>query len=142
MTDRGPRADMSDQELESLISALPQRDPNPALQGRILSHARRRDPRRRVVLRPAFGLAALVLLLAVDMLVVRWQDASIHAMTGGMPVAIIAEAQPQMNEYFEWLAQVGGSSVSHSVALRPAARPAPETYFSLRSRLLEDADGG
>ncbi len=78
--------DMSDEDLESLISALPRRVPRPTLREDILSQAPRQQARRAMLFRPAFALAALVVLLAVDLLVVRWQDGSVDMPRGPWPM--------------------------------------------------------
>ena len=142
MSDRRRYRHMSDEELESRISALPRRVPRPALREDILSQAARRKPRGMRLSRPVFALAALVVLLAADLLALSWQDGGAKMPRARLPVPAVAEARPEEDDQLAWLREIGASDTALLVALRPASGGHQQTYFELRERLLAANNGG
>ena len=92
--------------------------------------------------RPVFALAALVVLLAADLLVLTWQDGGVDMPRARLPVVAVAEARPQEDDKLAWLREIGASDPALLLALRPASGGRHETYFQMRTRLLEGNNGG
>ncbi len=130
---------LTDDQLETLIRQLPRREPGPGLRERILSHRPLSRTRRAWALRPACLLAAVVLLLVADALVMRCQDAGLTLPRTAPPAAI---AQEQSEDEL-WLADMGVPALRNRLRLamrHPSTQR--ETYFELRQRMLEQSDGG
>ena len=134
--------DMSDEELESLITALPRRAPRPALREDILSQAPRRQARRAMLFRPAFALAALAVLLIADLLALKVQDAGLAPSTKASAVTITARAAGQGDQDVAWLQEMGASGLSLEIARRSTQAQNQQSYPSLLKALLEGAEGG
>jgi len=135
MRDRQSHSAGDDEELESLLRGLPRREPSPALRGRVLSHAARRQGR----LSPVWALAGLLFLIAADVLVVRHQDHALWAAAGGPPMAVTAQTQEQTEE---GLLMVTGAWPLHSLRPQPEATAGASSYLSLRRDFLKEIQEG
>jgi hypothetical protein len=143
MNDDTPYRDMNDEELEGLISGLPGRQPRPALRDRVLLGARRPSARRVRLLRPAFALAALVILLLADMIVVGLQDAGLSARAGVSPSVLTAQRAPAERDVPAWLREIGAEELGPRIAWMVAKRPPDAaTYSALLADLLQTGNGG
>ena len=126
--------------LENTIRGLPRREPSAALRSRVLAAtASAHHPRTwtRAILAPA----ALIVLLALDLLVVTTQDRQLARALPAPPAAMVAAAEAPDHD-LAWLRDLGLPEKSVAlVALRRQA-PSPDTYFSLRDSLLTNGSGG
>ena len=138
MRDRQSHPYGEDEELERLLRGLPRREPNPALRGRVLSRAARRQGR----LAPAWALAGLLLLIVADVLVVRHQDHALWAAGGGPPMAVAAQTQHETEDVFEDLLVVTRAWPLHSLRPQPEATEGAWSYLSLRRDLLREIQEG
>ncbi len=135
--------EMSDEELECLISGLPGRQPRAALRDRVLLAAGRPSVCRVRFLRPAFALGALAILLLADMMVVNLQDAGLAARAGASPSVLTAERAPAERDVPAWLSEIGAEELGPRVAWMVAERPPDAaTYSALLADLLQTGSGG
>jgi hypothetical protein len=132
-------SDISDQDLESAIRGLPRRQPAAGLRERVLSYPVAHQPRRARAWRPAYALAALAVLLAADWLVVRSQDAAVPL--GPSPQVTAARPESMSPDEAAFVRELAASGLPLRLAMRHPG-PQPETYFGLRNRMLNEADGG
>jgi hypothetical protein len=138
MTSGRPPRRLSDEETENLIRGLPRRQPTAALRARILSQAIRlqRAPARR----PLFALAALLLLLLADVILMERQNSGL---TPPAPTQAVARVPDQEEDDAAWLREVAAAAGLRRFALLREARPAEkETYLALRRLLMQSANGG
>ncbi len=126
---------MTDEQFEDLIGGLPRREPPPGLRDRVLAHAR---PRRASLLRARFALAALVLLAALDVGVLRWQDSV--ATPPSLPPFLAQNTEKRDDDLLLLVPETyRGRAWPLLLAHRP---PRPESYLQLRNRLLNATDRG
>jgi hypothetical protein len=127
---------MTEEQCEDLICNLPRREPPPGLRGRVLAHA---GPRRASLLQPRFALAALLLLLALDVGVLRWQGSGMTA-----PPSLPSSLPPSLVKQDDDLLLLVQETYHGGLWTRAfAGRPAPaETYLQLRERVLNTVDRG
>ena len=143
MNDNAPYRDMSDEELEHLIRGLPGRQPRAVLRDRVLLGARRPSVRRGTLLRPAFALGALLMLLLADIIVVGLQDAGLAARAGISPSVLTAQRAPAERDVPPWLREIGAEELGPRVAWMVAERPPDAaTYSALLADLLQTGNGG
>ena len=143
MNDDTHYRDMSDEELEDLIRGLPGRQPRAALRDRVLLAAQRRPVRRVILLRPAFALAALVILMLADMIVVGLQDAGLAARAGVSRSVLTAQRAPAERDVPAWLREIGVEDFGPRIAQMAAERqPGAATYPALLADLLQTGNGG
>ena len=131
--------DMTDEELENAIRGLPRREPRPGLRERVLAHVAAPVPRPRGLARPAFAVAALIVLVLVDWLVLRVQDTGIAG--GRTSSAVVAQSEPPSRDEAALMRELAASGLPLRLAMRHPG-PQPETYLDLRNRMLNEADGG
>jgi hypothetical protein len=143
MNREAPYRDMSDEELEDAVRALPRRQPSQAVRHRIVSQGRHRHARPASFLRPALGLAALVVLIFADLLVVRLQNVSLASKAGPPTAMLVAAQAPDRTEQLAWLQEMGapdlGPHIAQMVAERPPHSP---TYAALLADLVRSGNGG
>ena len=143
MNDDTPYRDMSDEELEGLIRGLPGCQPRAALRDRVLLGARRPSVRRATLLRPAFALAALVILILADMIVVGLQDGGLAARAGVSPSMLTAQRAPAERDVPAWLREIGAEELGPRIAWMVAESPPDAaTYSALLADLLQTGNGG
>ncbi len=123
--------DLTDSELVTLIRGLPRRGPRAALRERVLSAPVR--PHAAAGLRPAFAVAALVVLAFADWLTLRWTTTSAAV---GPPHAAVARAEPTSREEIALAQELADFGIPVRIALRDSGRD-PGTYLVLRSRILK-----
>jgi len=147
MPDR-PYRDMTDEQLEATIRAMPRRQPRAAVRDQILARAARiraARPARRRVFRLAYSLPALVLLLLLDWLVTSWQGVVLRG----------AGAWPPASDRLASAANYRSSQAMRTgkrglALLHPAAPVAGDDapnrdqvgYWQMRRQALELVDGG
>jgi len=136
MPDR-PRRDLTDEQFEHLLRGLPRREPRPELRERVLSHQLPPARRPHLVFRPAFGVAALALLLLADLAAMRSQDSGYSPGRAAPPAAVTAQADDDTS----WLRELGFPRL-RLAALPASDQPNPDSYLALRNRLLQGANGG
>jgi len=137
MSENRRYCDMTEEEFESAVRGLPRRETRPGMRERILSYS----PQPRHVGRPrlAFALAALIVLLLADWLVLKSQD--VGSPFGASPQAVVAQSEPASKDEIALMRDLAASGLPLRVAMRhPTAQT--ETYFDLRNRMLNEADGG
>ena len=130
---------MSDEQLETALGGLPRREPPPELRARVLTHAR---PRRASLLRARFALTALVLLAALDVGVLRWQDsvATPPSLPSSLPPFLAQNTEKRDDDLLLLVQETyRGRAWPLLLAHRP---PRPESYLQLRNRLLNATDRG
>ena len=130
---------MTDEDLESAIRGLPRREPRAGLRERVLSQSIAPQPHRARSPRLAFGLAALVVLLLTDWLVLKSQD--VGSPFGASPQAVAAQSEPASGDEAALMRELAASGLPLRLAMGHPA-PQPQTYFDLRNRMLNEADGG
>jgi hypothetical protein len=130
---------MTDEDLENAIRGLPRREPHAGLRESVLSRVPAPQPHRARSPRLAFGLAALVVLLLADWLVLRSQD--VGSPFGASPQTVVAQAEPASRDEIALMRELAASGLPLRLAMRHPG-PQPETYFDLRNRMLNEADGG
>jgi hypothetical protein len=128
---------MSNADIEGLIRRLPAKQPAAELRGRVLARAAGATQRGRV-LRPAVALGMLVVLIVLDLLALGAQE---RRLAGALPSASAATIarQPVQEDSLRDLEAGGMPYLSARLHL---ARTDGETYWQLRSRLLETGEGG
>jgi len=139
MTDRRLQ-DIEKDALENTIRGLPRREPRAALRSRVLAAtASARPPRAwtRAILAPA----ALIALLALDLLVVTTQDRQLARSLPARPAAMMAAA-PAPDTDLSWLRDLGLPDDSVAVVALRHQAVSQDTYFSLRDSLLANGSGG
>ena len=139
MTDRRHR-DMNKDTLENTIRGLPRREPSAAIRSRVLAAtASARPPRAwtRAILAPA----ALIALLALDLLVVTTQDRQLARALPAPPAAMMAAAPAPAHD-LAWLRELGLPDNSVAVVALSHQAVSQDTYFSLRDSLLANGSGG
>ena len=139
MTDRRQH-DMEVGELERLLRGLPRRAPSADLRRRVFAAtALARRPLVRA--RPALAAAALVALVALDLLVVNLQDRQLARTLPAPPAAMVAAA-PAPNHDLAWLRELGLPDESLAVVALSRQAASQDTYLSLRDSLLANGSGG
>jgi len=131
--------DMTDEDLENAIRGLPRRQPQAGLRERVLSHPTAHQPHHARAWRPAYALAALVVLMAADWLVIRSQD--VAGPLGASPQAVVAQSEPMSPDEAAFMRELAASGLPLRLAMRHPGSQS-ETYFDLRNRMLNEADGG
>jgi len=131
--------DITDEDLENAIRGLPRREPRAGMRERVLSHSTAPQPHRARSPRLAFGLAALAVLLLADWLVIKSQD--VGSPFGASPQAVVAQSEPASRDEVALMRELAASGLPLRLAMRHPA-PQPQTYFDLRNRMLNEADGG
>jgi len=130
---------MTDEGLEVAIRGLPRCEPRARLRERILSHSIAPTPRHTSAFGPTFALAALLMLLLADWLVLRSQSGGIPYSPS--PQAAVAQAGPASREEIGLMRDLAALGLPLRLAMRhPSLQP--ETYLELRNRMLNEADGG
>jgi len=127
-------------DLERLMRGLPRREPSADLRRRVLAAgAVTRRPLAQA--RPALAAAALVVLLALDLIVVTIQDRQFARILPAPPAAMVAAA-PAPDHDLAWLRELGLPDESVAVAALRRQEVGRDTYFSLRDSLLANGSGG
>jgi len=139
MTDRRLH-DIEVGELEILLRGLPRRSPSADLPRRVFPiGAFARRPLAHM--RPALTAAGLVALVALDALVVSFQDRQLARALPAPPAAMVAAA-PAPDPDLSWLRDLGLPDSSVAVAALGRQAVGRDTYFSLRDSLLANGSGG
>lgn len=139
MTDRRLH-DMEVADLERLLRSLPRRAPSADLRPRVFADvAFARRPLARA--RPALAAAILVALVALDLLVVNFQDRQLARILPAPPAAMVAAA-PTADPDLAWLRDLGLPDSSVAVAALRRQAVGRDSYFSLRESLLANGSGG
>jgi hypothetical protein len=137
MPDQTRWSEMTDAEIEGLIRRLPVKQPAAELRGRVLARsagATHRPP----LLRPAIALGTLVVLIALDLLTLGAQE---RRLAGALPSAGAATIARQPDEA-DSLRELEGVGMPYLSARLHLTRNDGETYWQLRTRLLETGEGG
>jgi len=133
MPDRSPYRDMTDQEIERLVSSLPGVSPPTGLRSRLLEAAPRRAVTRARLLRPSWALVALALLVLADVAVLNRQALSPSApmpSRSAQTAAAVLQYDPELG-LGRRMIYIAAPSDSPS-ASQPSA---PDSYLSLRRQI-------
>lgn len=139
MTDRRLH-DMEVADLERLVRGFPRREPSADLRRRVFAvGALTRRPLARA--RPALASAALIALVALDLLVVTLQDRQLARSLPAPPPTMVAST-PAPDRGIAWLRDLGLPEDSIAVVSLTRQNATRDTYFSLRDSLLANGSGG
>lgn len=130
MNERRRYRDLTDDELVELIRGLPRRAPRPALRDQVLSAPA--PARAANQWRPAFALAALVVLLFADWLALRWTATSSPA---GPPPAALGQVQIATRDDLAFAQELAYLGLPLRLA-QQVTSPSADNYLTLRNRLL------
>jgi len=134
MPDTPSYRNMSDHELERLVSSLPGAQPPAGLRTRILNARPSPPGRRALALRPALAAVTFVLLLLADVGAMNWQTAPRSPAEGRRSRAVVAELVAEQRELgLERTPLVFVSAPLPNITAGRAS--SPDSYISLRRRL-------
>ena len=134
MPERSPYPNLSDREIEGLISSLPGARPPADLRERVLRARPGRAGRPGLALRPALAALTLAVLLLADVAVTSWPVRASWSTQRRISEAMVAEALAQRRELgLEGRPLIFLSAPSPAPISGRAA--APDSYWSLRRKL-------
>jgi hypothetical protein len=130
-------SEMTDTDVEELIRRLPLRQPAAEVRERVLAvpqSARRRPS----LLRPAVAFGTLAVLIVLDLLALGAQE---RRLAGALPSASAATIARKPDEA-DSLRDLEDGGMPYLSARLHLTRDDGETYWQLRTRLLETGEGG